>query len=63
MDFNKAETTCYRTYFPYAISGEQNVVFWCIVPRVMRLTYTYAKFRENKVLVKIHEFTVPQPTF
>ena len=42
IDFNRAEPTCYRTYFHCPISGEQNGAFWYIVLRIMLLTYNRA---------------------
>ena len=38
--FFLTEPTCYRTNFPYAISGKQTGAFSFIVLRVMRLMYT-----------------------
>ena len=40
INFNRAEPTCYKTYFPYASSGLQNGAFRYIILRVMHLTYT-----------------------
>ena len=36
MDFNRAESTCYRTNFPYASFGQQSAAFSYIV---LRLAY------------------------
>ena len=36
MDFNRAETKCYRTNFPNASSGYHNAVFSYII---LRLSY------------------------
>ena len=45
IDFNRAEPTCYRTNFPYAISGLQNGSFWYmyIVLRVMLLIHVHTR--------------------
>ena len=45
IDFKRAEPTCYRTNFHYAISGEQNGEFWYILLRIMLLTYSQAMTR------------------
>ena len=40
IDFNRAESTCYRTNFPYACFGYQNGASSYIVLRIMHLIYT-----------------------
>ena len=45
FDFNRAQQTCYLNHFHCAISGEQNGACWCIVLRIMLLTYIRAMIR------------------
>ena len=34
MEFNRAEATYYKTYFPYASSGKQNAAFSYMILRI-----------------------------
>ena len=45
MDFNRAEPTCYRTYFPYASSSKQNGAFSYIVLNETKLFHFHRIFK------------------